>query len=178
MSTHGYTRVDEHGCLEFAQAVEAALPGKVFRVALDVSTEVIFEDELTAGEITTLDGVVGAFSPLDLRKHARVEEIDARTRGLISGGFTHSSVQISLSLNSQTRIHGAYTARALLVYPVEWNSIDDTALLTLVDAADIEAFFGAALGTIRTHIDSGTALKTSIRSATTQGELDAVVDGR
>jgi hypothetical protein len=178
MSTHEYTRIDEHGSFEFSAEVETALPGKIFRIHLSDMTRLVFDDTLTAGEVTTLDAAVAAFSPLAQRKRIRILAIDSRTSELIAAGFTYNSVEISLSLNSQSRIHGTYTARALLTYPVEWNSLDDTALLTLVDQTDVESFFGAALTAVRTAIDSGTVLKTAVRDATTQAELDAVVDNR
>lgn len=179
MSTHQYTRQPAHGGLQFASEVETALPGKAFVVHCSgTDCNVVFEDELTAGEITTLDAAVAAFTGFDELKKGRIGEIDAKTSELISGGFTHDSVQISLSINSQTRIHGAYTARAGLAYPIEWNSIDDTALLSLADATEVEAFFSAALVALRGHIDSGTTLKTAVRDATTTTELDAVVDSR
>lgn len=178
MSTHQYTRVDEHGCVEFGREIKTALPGKVFKVCVATDTQVVFEEELTTGEITTLDNAVSAFSPLEIRKRIRADEIDAKTDELIAAGFTYDSVQFALTSESRARIHGAYTARAGLTYPVEWDSIDDTDMVSLADTTDVEAFFDTALAVFRGHVDSGTTLKTQVRVASDQSELDAVVDNR
>lgn len=62
MSTHTYTRDTGHGEFAFSDAIAAALPGKAFTVQCsDTDCVIVFEDELTAGEITTLDGVVSGY---------------------------------------------------------------------------------------------------------------------
>ena len=65
-----------------------------------------------------------------------------------------------------------------LTYPLDWNTIDDLDVYAIPDAATLDGFYLTGVGTIRAHLDSGTALKTSVRAATTIAEVDAVVDNR
>lgn len=83
MSTHTYDRLAGYGGIAFAKDIEAALPGKRFRVACAVDCVITFEAELTVGEVTTLDAAVAAFSDLSDQKVSRTAEIDERTRELI-----------------------------------------------------------------------------------------------
>ena len=116
----------------------------------------------------------------------RSKAIDARTVELIAAGFAFDDglgggVRVfSLSLAAQSKITNAYVLRneGGFTYPVTWNSIDDSAVVTLADAAAVAAFHGTAAVTARTHEESGTVLKGQIRAATTVAAVDAVVDTR
>jgi len=79
---------------------------------------------------------------------------------------------------SQLTLLGSFNARAALVYPVRWNTIDDADVHDLQNATDIEDMYAAAVSAVRAALDSGTALKDQVRAATTRAALDAVVDGR
>ena len=63
-------------------------------------------------------------------------------------------------------------------YPLKWNSLDGVSVLSLGDAADVEAFYIAFFDATRAVEDSGTVLKDAIRAAADQAALDAVVDTR
>lgn len=166
--------------------VEAALGFPAGVTTLDGSDVVFqFEAELTAQQKTILDTTVEAHDPADVKhqKPARIKEIDQRTDQLIGQGFEFppgSGVRFSLSMESQSKLLGMDSLRddPLFAYPVVYNSIDDMDEFSIPDSATIHSFFLMAVGTYRTHLDSGTALKTQIRAATTQEELDAVVDDR
>ena len=83
MSVHTYTREAGHGGKVFCKDIEAALPGKAFRVACGVDCVITFDDELDAADIVRLDDAVSEFSGLPDQKVLRTAEIDARTRELI-----------------------------------------------------------------------------------------------
>lgn len=138
--------------------------------------------EMSQGEKDTVDA-----ARLPAYKAAKVAAIDTRTDELIAVGFTYESKQFSLSLASQSKMTAAHQIKdhPLFVYPVNWNTIDDTDVFAIgagtdqvADAAIMSAFYMTAIGTIRVHLDSGTALKGSVRAATALAEVDAVVDLR
>lgn len=110
-------------------------------------------------------------------------EIDARTDALIAQGFEYppsSGKFFSLSLEAQLRIQGCMSSRDLpqFVFPVAWNTIDDRDHYDVADANDMVGFYLTALGTLRSKIDSGTALKEQVRVAADIAEIQAVVDSR
>jgi hypothetical protein len=123
---------------------------------------------------------VDDISPLQT---VRMNEIDARTVELVESGFefpAESGNIFSLSERSQIKITNAYLMRNRpeMVYPVYWNSKDNTISIELADAEALESYYLAATGACRYYLDSGTALKNQIRAATTVAEVDAVVDNR
>jgi hypothetical protein len=117
---------------------------------------------------------------LEQLKMSRYKAIDGRTGELIDLGYVYSGVPLSLSLEAQLRIEGMDRARneTYVVYPVEWNSLDDSTKAVLADATELHTMYMTALGTLRARVDSGTALKDQIRAATTRAEVEAVVDNR
>ena len=114
----------------------------------------------------------------DQNKIRKFQAVDTRTGELIAPGFAYSSKQFSLSQNAQSSLHGLNARKDTETYPIEWNTIDDLDVYSIDDATDAGAFYDAAATVWRTHKDSGTTLKSSIRAATTQAELDAVEDTR
>ena len=138
---------------------------------------IVFDDPITAGEETTLDATIATHA-LAVAKTRKFVAIDARTDQLISEGFTYSAKQFSITLSAQNKIMGSHQIRAGLAYPLSWNTIDDGDSYDIVDGADLEAFYLAAFAELRGHLDSGTALKASVRAAADVAAVDAVVDGR
>lgn len=169
-----------------AKEVKAALGFSASLLGMDGEDLVCqFESELTAQQIAILESTVEAHDPTDVKhqKPERIQAIDRRTDQLIGLGFEFppgSGVRFSLSMESQSKLLGMDALRSdpLFTYPVVYNSIDDLEEFSIPDSATIHSFFLVAVGTYRAHLDSGTALKTQIRAATTQAELDAVVDNR
>jgi hypothetical protein len=64
------------------------------------------------------------------------------------------------------------------VYPIEWNTIDDNDVVLLNNAAEVEACYISAVGTLRAYLDSGTSIKANVRAATTPAGVKAVADER
>lgn len=129
----------------------------------------------------TVDAVVGAHGDtLDEYKEKRAKTIDVRTVELIDLGFSYAGKVFSLSVPAQVKLSGLNQARLemSLTYPIRWNTIDDLDAYDLQNAVDVNAFYMTALGTVRAHLDSGTALKDAIRAAVDKAGVDAVVDNR
>ena len=119
---------------------------------------------------------------LDKNKAARITEVDRRTEELIFEGFEYPAASgniFSLSLEAQNSWEGLLSRRDDgITYPVTVNLLDDSGNLDLADSAAVKAFYDAGWDAVRSIKDGGTTLKTSIRAATTQVALDAVVDNR
>lgn len=118
-------------------------------------------------------------APARLAKYA---SIDQRTQEIIAAGFdfTQSSVTTrhSLSQNAQTTYLGMYTARDLLSYPVEVNTLDDSGVVSLADEAAVAAFYAAGIAHVRSVLDAGTALKAQVTAATTEQAVYDISDDR
>lgn len=117
---------------------------------------------------------------LEGAKKLKIAEIDSRTDALIAAGFTYAGKVFSTSLASQAKMIGSHQIRddANLTYPLRWNTIDDADAYDIANAGDLNGFYLTAVGTLRAHLDSGTALKDQVRAASTIAEVDAVVDNR
>lgn len=117
---------------------------------------------------------------LDELKQFRFTQIDKQTDELFKLGYTFRGVQFSLSGEAQRFLTAMYCVREnpAFVYPVRYNSLDDTGYVDLAAASDIEEMYLTAIGTGRVYLGSGTALKDSIRAATTIEDVTAVVDTR
>ncbi len=140
-----------------------------------------FDAEPSAANITTVVDTLAAHDvALPVAKQDKIVDIDRRTEELISLGFTYSAKQFSLSLPSQSKMIASHQIKddPAFTYPANWNSIDDTDVYAIVDAADLDAFYLTAIGTIRAHLDSGTVLKDGVRAAADVAAVDAVVDSR
>jgi hypothetical protein len=127
--------------------------------------------------IDSFDGVATELT-LDEYKQIKFKEIDRRTAELIAEGFTYNSKVFSLSNNAQINLLGVDIKRNDGILPLTFNTIDDLDDITFTTAADVDSFFMVALATKKTHLESGNSLKVSIRNATTEAEVDAVVDTR
>lgn len=122
------------------------------------------------------DPIVGIFTSLDDQKKERNRLIDRRTDELISLGFAFDGEQFSLSQNAQINWLALKTVENLLTWPVSVSTLQSNQYMLEED--DLDGFLGAGSGTAKAHLDSGRALKVQINDATTQEELDAVVDNR
>jgi len=190
MSQHSYTRTLTNGAWDaevssLSRDVEAAIPGEPFTVAVNgVDIEFDFTSALTAGQVTTLDSTVSThkagFPDLQGHKDRKIAEIDQRTTELIGQGFVYAAKNFSLSLPSQSKMVGTHQIKdnPALTYPLKWNTKNDDDKYDITDATDLGNFYLTGFGTIRAHLDSGTALKDSVRAATTVEEVAAVVDSR
>jgi hypothetical protein len=122
----------------------------------------------------------GTLTNLNLNdyKKLRFKEIDIKTGELISQGFVYNSKIFSLSNNAQLNLLGVDIKRNDGILPLTFNTIDDMDDITFTDPAELDNFFMTALGSKKTHLDSGSALKLSIRNAASHLEVDAIIDNR
>lgn len=184
MSTHSYAPADIHA-LTLSKAVELALPGDKFNLSVSPSEAVFtFTPDISGAKVTTLASTVsthkaaGATRALAKEKASKFAEIDGRTSELIADGFSHGGETLSLSASARDSWLGLKLDKAAVVYPVVINSLDDSTTISIADTAAVDALFTAARQKRREHIDSGRALKDSIRAATTLAEVRAVADSR
>ena len=126
-----------------------------------------------------LDGVIAAHG-LSGTKGVKIDAIDARTRELVAEGFQFSGQTFSLSASAQSTLLGLNAVRddPALTYPIIYNNLDDTGVLSITDSTMMRNFFLTALGTCRAKIDSGTSLKEQVHAATTVAQVNAIVDNR
>lgn len=137
---------------------------------------------ITGSDVTdqnALDALVSAHVAvtLDEQKVARKAAVDARTEELIAAGFVFDSRTFSLTDEWRGNWLSLYVLNSFVPqWPVPIPDIDGNfydlaqAELNNFMAAGFQAAFNANL--------TGTTLKASINAATTQAELDAVVDSR
>jgi len=119
---------------------------------------------------------------LPAAKRSKCAAVDAKTRELIALGFTHAGTTLSLSSAAQSYWVGAYAGRELLTatgsFPLRVNALNDESTYDVLDEADLTALYGAAVGTVKAHLGSGTAVKDLVRAATTVSGVNAVDDPR
>jgi len=199
MSVHNYTRatkpggwdidnvdhIDSEGKqIKLATEIVTALPGKNFRVRMaGTSVDVDFyEDTLTGPETTTLNTAVTdhqAISSLNRNKRKRIKEIDDKDDDLIrKATFTYDSKTFSLRRRARERLVALYTTRSDITYPIDYTDKSGLNITSLADAPEVKTFYEAAFAVARGHIDDGNVYRASIRAASTQAAIDAVVDTR
>jgi hypothetical protein len=167
-----------------SKEIEAALPGEHFLIRFyGDSIECNFDNQLTAGEITTLDAEVANFVVDNVNEHKQVRyrEIDNNTFDLINKGFTYNGKKFPLSAKFQ-RLYTGLKAALDIMQPSDWplslNTKNNKESISIADATEFLTFYGTGVATMRTHHDSGTVIKELVRAATTVAEVDAVVDNR
>jgi len=131
---------------------------------------------------TVVGDAVQLKAEVDLLPHKKADKIaaiDAKTRELISQGFTHAGKVFSLSASAQTNWLGVKNGYAAgLVYPYKWATKDDTEHYAFADEAEMITAADAAAATKTGHLNSGRDLKTAAIDAATIAALDLVVDNR
>jgi len=90
---------------------------------------------------------------LDEYKKVKHSEVDRRTGQLIKQGFSYDGKTFSLSETAQLNLLGVHLNRkeALLIYPIVFNTIDDTDTYSLADESDVFNFLKLV---IQTHTDA------------------------
>lgn len=124
------------------------------------------------------DKVLRGDTALASRKNERMAEVDKKTQELIANGFMWNSVCCSLSTRAQIRIMGIRIAKDDITYPLVWSGKNDQDSMELANASEVNSFFLTALGTVKATVDSGTALKNSIRACSNIDAVNLIVDGR
>lgn len=136
---------------------------------------------IECGEVvdrSALDAVVAAHVAVSLgdRKAMRVLDVDARTRAIIAGGFSFDGQRFSLSYQAQTNWISLAALKDILTFPINVTTNTDTSYSMTADK--VPSFLGAGAYVVASAIGSGRTLKIAINAASTQDDLDAVVDTR
>lgn len=114
---------------------------------------------------------------LTAAKRNRLDEVDRKTEKLIAkGGFSYAGKLFSLSPAAQLN-HRRFEAIPP-PFPLLVNTKDDMDSEEIATAAQMTSFRVAAASALNDYLVAATDLKEQIRAATTQAELDAVVDDR
>ena len=111
-------------------------------------------------------------------KEYRFEQVNLKSRDLITNGHSYGGFVFSLSENAQRNLLGLFTGKDYLTYPMEYRTKDDLNKVFLNNATDVTNFYFSAMGTIQAHLASGNALKQQINDATTVNEVQLIIDNR
>jgi len=114
---------------------------------------------------------------LDTLRALRFGETDKQTQALLCNGFAYGGKTLSMCITSQVKADG-YARLSAEDYPIELPTCDDSEIVSLADAAALDAYRDAQVAALKAVIDGGDTLKAALRSATTKAEIDAVVDTR
>lgn len=121
---------------------------------------------------------------LEANKKVRRKQVNIRTDALIDAGFPfddgNGAKVYSMSLHAQSRAEGIFQLKdnVNFTWPVEWPTEDDTYYASFADWSEFEPFHLTMAGALRAVVGSSKAIRLAIAAATTQAELDAVVDPR
>ena len=188
MAETKYTYADgtTHVSTLLQEIVSAGLPEPT-RVTKNRDGDVVVtvDPEYSAGDKTTLDGIVSSHDGVSLNdsKTLRYVEIDNRTQELIKQGYAHDSKIFSLSANAQINWLGLREALSvgLIVDPTDFPiavSTKNDESHDIVDAAELITMFNIAFATKKGHLDSGRTLRLQLAAAVDKTALDAIEDTR
>lgn len=171
--------------VSLSKDLEVFFPGKSFTILKEDQVIIDFTVTLTTQEQSSLSTAVAnhkngyADFILERNKKAKIIEIDEKTKELISSGFSYDGSQFSLSHEAQINAAGLKIAadNGLVSYPVGMTTIDDNEY-SITDVTSLTNYYLSGLGTKKAYLDSGRALKLQCNAASTQEELDAVIDNR
>ena len=94
----------------------------------------------------------------------------------LSVGFVFDGATFSLSANAQRNWDSIKTSKADYTFPLDITTMDnDTYSLT---NPNVQSFWVAARDAVKTPLDSGRVLKTTIHDAIDIAAVDAVIDNR
>ena len=132
------------------------------------------------GEVVEMSSEEKDAKFLDQFKEDAFQSIDARTAELIAGGFVYEDLRFSLSLAAQLRMSELtfLLSNGGLDFPMVWNTLDDQGQLEFLNSIDVRAFIQEGSRTVVAIVNSGTRLKTQVRTALTISEVGLVLDER
>lgn len=112
-------------------------------------------------------------------KRIKNDEINIRTRELISGGVTYMGRVFPLEIPDQSTWHGIFNAVAagVATYPIKVMDADDEPMY-LSDAQSFQQMYFYGFGAVGQILESGRAIKAQVNACTTKAEIDAIVDPR
>lgn len=159
-------------------------------VASDISTvlshintngddlDIFFVDALSAGDITTLTGIVNAHAATLIdAKRVKKEAILEKTEEKIGEGIFYDDHYFSVTPSAKTNWLGLTIAKDSLTYPHSVPTGFDH-IYEFADASEIEAFFGTGMAFIQYWEQSNEQLFIAVDACTTVSEVDAIVDNR
>lgn len=174
--------------LDLEQVLAAACP--IYGVAssgrIDFRPEATAEQMTDASEIASdWDFTAGTWRrdtprAIAAARESAISAIDSRSAELIGQGLiVNGGAPISLSLAAQTNLLNIAVAMQMgaLQLPQDISRLDGRAY-TIKDAADAQRVARLAGGRIKSVLDGGRELRAAVLLATTQDEIDAVVDER
>ena len=85
-------------------------------------------------------------------------------------------MNFSLSLEAQNNWMGLVLFQSMLSWPIGLTTNDDQEYS--LELANLNAFVGTGVNTVKSHIASGRALKLAVNAATDKAGVDAVEDNR
>ncbi len=109
-------------------------------------------------------------------KELRYNEIDAKTRELITAGFEFEGNVFSLSGNAQLNWSEVHTNQNQFTFPLAISMKNHDTYD--IPQNKVQPFWSAAKDTVKGHLDSGRVLKKSVFDATTKAQVNAVIDNR
>ena len=109
-------------------------------------------------------------------KKVRYDEIDLRTRQLVSVGFGFDGQVFSLSPPAQLNWTNVKSSKADFTYPLMISTLNNNEYS--LSNANVEGFWTAGKDTLKGHLDTGRILKKSIFDAVDKAAVDVVEDDR
>jgi hypothetical protein len=114
---------------------------------------------------------------LSILKNERYTEINNRTDELIPLlGFTYDNNTFKCNLEDRVNYGHIKQFEASLTFPIDIITKDEGSYP--LTAANVDAFVGEVITHVNTLINQGAYYKGLIKAATTEAEVDAVVDAR
>lgn len=192
MSENIYTRAQVDGVWDLnakelnAQATAALTGVELVVRATGTQVTVVATPDLTAPQVTTLDGVVSslqaAFDPLPTLKAAKVQAIRESTAAFIGQGAEWNGRVYMSTAQGRFDVLSIFavgvTAATAGFFPASVSTTDGTYREEFADAAAFAPFFVVMWGTYKYWKDSGGALRDQVNAATTAAEVAAVTDSR
>lgn len=119
---------------------------------------------------------------LDDLKSQKVQQIDIKTVQLINQGFDYNGTHFSSTLPAQSKWNGLYNKMSAgrisaEDYPLRVVTFDDSEYF-IADEDTLKAIYDVGFEHVNSKLESGLDLKIQVKNATTETELDAVVDNR
>lgn len=111
------------------------------------------------------------------RKADRIKAADSKSQTLIYNGFTFNNKVFSMSLEAQTNWAAIQANRANLTYPFE-VSTKDGGSYSFANSEEVNTFYLAGFEFKANILAGGRILRANLNAATTNEELNAVVDNR
>lgn len=143
------------------------------------SLTTVFDATPSGPDQALVDAAIAAHVVVSLEDYKQVKSatVDRRTFELIDEGFTYGGKIFSLSDRAQLRMLG-FLESAATIYPVDWNTIDNSSKISILDVAEMLLLATAAFGTIESQTKAGSVLKDTVRAAVDKDAVDAVADIR